>query len=287
MSMTNRSIRCMSFNIRYDNEEDGPNSWNFRKDLASDMLRFHQVHIAGMQEVLHHQLQDLEARLPEYAWIGTGREDGSTRGEYAPVFYLKEYYSPTRSGVFWLSEQPNTPGSLGWDAACIRIATWAEFNVVKTGQRLFFINTHFDHVGAVAMRNSAILLKNRICELAGKNPILLTGDFNNTADSEVYRILTDSCNDIRLQDARNKSLHRHHGPNITYHEFEADQYLLYHSKTRADETKELDTSKFECIDFIFASDGVDVIEHGTLCDCQEGLYPSDHFPIIADVVLRG
>ena len=87
----------------------------------------HRPDLLGGQELLRHQLADLAARLPDYAWLGAGRDDGADGGEFNPIFYRRERLEPLDSGTFWLSPEPARPGSRGWGAACPRVVTWARF----------------------------------------------------------------------------------------------------------------------------------------------------------------
>ena len=107
----------MSYNIRYDNSGDKDNQWKFRRDFAADLVKFHEADVFGAQEVLNNQLNDLLDRLPEYAYVGVGREDGKTKGEYAPIFYRKDRFSVEKNGNFWLAEDINAVGKKCWDAA--------------------------------------------------------------------------------------------------------------------------------------------------------------------------
>ncbi len=273
----------MSFNIRYDNPEDGSNGWKYRKDMVASMIRFHDVDVAGLQEVLNNQLDDLKELLPEYGWIGVGREDGKAEGEFASIIYLKERFEIADQGVFWLSETPTAAGSMGWDAACTRITTWAEFIDKLTGRTFFFFNTHFDHVGVVAMRESSYLLKDMIEKIAGGKSVIVTGDFNNTEDSEVYRIITG---ENSLIDTAYACKHAHHGPGITFHDFEAAEYLYHVSNISSDKNNTFDIRKFANIDYIFIRNSIQVLAHGTLSDNWNGRYPSDHMPVVADLELE-
>lgn len=139
-------MNVMSYNIRYDNSGDKDNQWKFRRDFAADLVKFHEADVFGAQEVLNNQLNDLLDRLPEYAYVGVGREDGKTKGEYAPIFYRKDRFSVEKSGNFWLAEDINAVGKKGWDAACERVATWAILKDKNTGKKFFFLNTHLDHM---------------------------------------------------------------------------------------------------------------------------------------------
>lgn len=289
MSIYNSEIRVMTYNIRYDNPEDGKNSWKYRRDMAAGIFGFHHVHIAGLQEVLLNQMSDLKERLPEYGFIGVGREDGKSEGEFAPVVYLKARFEPMDKGVFWLSETPYICGSMGWDAACTRIATWAKFNDKYTGKVLFFFNTHFDHVGTAAMRNSAYLLKDMVHKIAGKNPAIITGDFNNTEDSEVYAILVGKNSDEEVssnsfKDSKYESIHGHYGSNISFHDFEAAEYFYFTSMQPEVKDKH-HMSKMETIDYIFVKNEIQVVHHGNLSDTWDGKYPSDHMPVVSDITI--
>jgi endonuclease/exonuclease/phosphatase family metal-dependent hydrolase len=201
------SVRVMSFNIRFDNPADGANAWPLRKEMAAGVIDFHLVDVAGLQEALASQIRDLETLLPEYAWVGVGRDDGSEAGEFCPVFFRKDRFRLLGSSTFWLSEEPETPGLAGWDAACARIVTWARLKDTKTGLTLCVFNTHFDHVGRSARLESARLLAGKIGEIAGRGPVILTGDFNCTREGPAYEALLDAeiRPGARLRDARDAS----------------------------------------------------------------------------------
>ncbi|HDR88016.1 MAG TPA: endonuclease/exonuclease/phosphatase family protein [Bacteroidetes bacterium] len=165
------SLTVMTFNIRLDTPADGDNAWPYRKEMAASMVRFHRADVAGLQEVLHHQVTQLDSLLQDYARIGTGRDDGARNGEYSPIFYNKEKLECLQNGQFWLSENPGTPG-IGWDAACPRIVTWGKFRNRHNRKTFYHFNTHFDHVGQTARRESARLIKRKIQEIAGDAPVV-------------------------------------------------------------------------------------------------------------------
>ena len=238
------SIKCMTFNIRYDNRGDSLNSWETRRDTIAKFINSEHPDIFGLQEVLANQLHDLTGSLPSYDYYGVGRDDGDEAGEYAPVFWDRERFAPVDKGVFWLSQYPDSAGFIGWDGACTRIATWARFADKRSGKEFLFVNTHFDHVGKEAMRNAARLVSQRIKDLAGNRPVILTGDFNVTADSEPYRILT--ADPAFLQDVYLKSPSKK-GPAYTYHNF-----------------GQLPPERRSKIDFIFASPAIEVLQTGII-----------------------
>lgn len=182
-----------TFNIRYANNGDVErgNGWEQRAPVVAGLVRFHGFDVLGTQEVLHHQLQTLHGLLPEYAFTGRGRDDGKDRGEHVAIFYRKDRFQLVEHGDFWLSENPAVPGK-GWDAALPRICTWAKLQPTS-GARVFFVfNVHFDHVGVKARLESARLILAKMKEIAGDQPVLLTGDFNVDQSSESYQGLVAS-----------------------------------------------------------------------------------------------
>lgn len=252
-------LKVMTFNVRFDNPADGQHNWQFRLEAAARLVWSSGVDLLGTQELLRNQLEDFLARLPEYGYIGVGREDGRTAGEYSAVLYLKERFLPVNSGNFWLSQSPEVPGSRGWDAACERIVTWGIFRERESGLKLAFFNTHFDHVGQEARRQSARLLLDKIKELAGNLPVIVSGDFNAPPDSEPVRIILDS--DL-LVDSRSSAV-AVAGPAWSFHGF-----------GRVPEEERL------LIDFIFVSRHFRVLEYQNIFEEIGDTYYSDHNPVL-------
>ena len=190
---TTEKLTVASFNIRYNNPSDADkgNGWTQRCPVVCDLIRFHDFEIFGAQEVLHGQLLDLLAGLPGYDYVGVGRDDGQTKGEYAPIFYKKDKFEVLESGHFWLSEITDRPNK-GWDAALPRICTWAKLKDHESGFGFFFFNLHMDHIGVEARKNSAKLVLKKITEMCGDQPVILTGDFNVDQTSSDYSILAES-----------------------------------------------------------------------------------------------
>ena len=188
-----QSLFVGTYNIRNHNSGDDAagNVWSTRCKVICDQMNFEDPDIFGTQEVLHEQLADLTAGLDGYAYIGVGRDDGKTGGEYSAIFYKKDRIKLLRNGNFWLNETPDTP-KLGWDAACIRICTWGEFEQKDTKFKFYYFNLHMDHVGVVARREGAKLVVKKIKEIAKGAPVVLTGDFNVDQNNEIYEIFTKS-----------------------------------------------------------------------------------------------
>ena len=127
LSADKPNLVVMTFNIRYGTANDGENNWDNRKDMACDVLRRHNPDVVGLQEALRSQIDDIRAALPQYAEIGVGRDDGKTKGEYSAILYRKDRLDVDDSGTFWLSDTPETPGSITWGNTCTRICTWGRF----------------------------------------------------------------------------------------------------------------------------------------------------------------
>lgn len=281
------TYRAMSYNIRYANPKDGDNVWANRKAMVARVIRFQRADLVGLQEALKSQIEDLEKELPEFRWIGVGRSDGKVGGEFTPIFYRAARFELVESGTFWLSKTPDVAGSVGWDAALPRIATWAKLKDKASGKTLFFLNTHFDHRGLIARLESVKLLRQRAAELAGDLPIILVGDLNSIDTSPVYtelikkpEISTDEKgsdakrgeqpakgNSLRLHDAMTRSRTGHHGPTGTFNNFDTLTPGLR-------------------IDYIFVSDHLAVEQHAAIRDQYDNRWPSDHIPVAADLEFK-
>lgn len=255
-------INVMSYNIRYDNPGDGDNQWKMRKDYAADLVKFYSVDVYGAQEVLNNQLNDMIDRLPGFDYVGVGRADGKTEGEYSPIIYRKDRLVVEKSGNFWLAEDKNAVGKKGWDAACERVATWAIFKDKLTGKRFFMLNTHLDHMGKVARHEGAALVLEETKRLSAGLPVIVTGDFNATPDDDPILVLTDKNDPRHLIHSRDIAELKY-GPDWSFHDF-----------------GRVPLDKRSFIDYIFVKGNVKVYRHGVLSESKGNLYPSDHCPIL-------
>jgi endonuclease/exonuclease/phosphatase family metal-dependent hydrolase len=212
-----------SYNIRLKVSSDSVNGnvWGKRCQVMCDQLNFMSPDIFGTQEVLHVQLLDMLDRIDGYDYIGVGRDDGNTGGEYAAIFYKTDRLRLLDYGNFWLNETPDRPG-LGWDAACIRICTWGKFasQTATDDEAFYFFNLHMDHVGVVARREAAKLIVSKVREIAQGAPVIVTGDFNVDQNDEIYSIFTQSA---LLKDSYLASRIRF-AENGTFNSFDTDLY---------------------------------------------------------------
>ena len=256
-------LKIMSSNIRMATENDGINYWNFRRDWFNEMVKFEDIDVFGAQEVLYSQLEDMQNALDEYAHIGVGRR-GGTEGEFSPIFYKKDAFEVLDSGTLWLSETPEVVGSKGWDAALPRIVTWAKFRRKNDQKLFFFFNTHFDHVGTEARKQSATLIRNIIAEKITKGtPVFVTGDFNVPPSSEAYQtMISDEGESLKLLDTK-LNAEKKYGPKYTFNGFQLEP-----------------NQDRDRIDYVFYQGDVSIKSYQVL-DAQRGpKFISDHFPVI-------
>ena len=261
-SATAAPMNVASFNLRYNNPQDGPNAWPARKELVKALIRHHAFDIVGTQEGLAGQVADL-AQMEEFDHVGVGRDDGKQAGEHSAIFYRKSRFALLDKGDFWLSETPDRP-SLGWDATCCnRIVSWAKLRERDNGRVFYVFSAHFDHEGVVARRASADLLLRKIAEISRGEPAICVGDFNSTPDTPQMQVMAKA-----MRDAFQVSQTPPYGPVGTYHGFRFDAPML------------------DRIDYVYVDRHFDVRGYAALSDSLHGRFPSDHHPVVARVEFR-
>jgi endonuclease/exonuclease/phosphatase family metal-dependent hydrolase len=257
-----QNLKISSYNIRMNRANDGVNNWNLRKDKVNELIRYHDFDIVGVQEAFKDQLDDM-LRMKEYAYTGSGREDGKSAGEHSAILYKTSRFKLLKSGDFWYSETPDVPGK-GWDARCCnRICSWARFKDLVTKKEFYVFNSHFDHEGVEARRNSGKLLVAKMKEIAGKLPVIAMGDLNSTPETEQVVYISQHYNDTF-----NASEMPPYGPIGTFNAFKYDAAL----KDR--------------IDYIFVSEHFKVKKYATLTDSYQQKFPSDHLPVVVDLEIK-
>jgi len=255
-----QSIITGTFNLRYANEVDSGNLWKDRAPVAAALIRFHQFDIVGTQEGLKNQLDDLQQDLPGFAYYGIGRDDGKAKGEHSAIFYKKERFNVLDSGDFWLSEHPEKPG-FGWDARFNRICSWLKLKDKQSKRQFYVFNVHYDHQGVQARIESSKLIIQRIQQIAGNQPVILTGDFNGTKESEWYQYVNNS---KLLKDA----LLQAKDPYINNGSFNSFK---------------VNNPSMEIIDHIFISRRFSVKRYWIMKDTYHGRFPSDHHPVLVEL----
>lgn len=261
---TNPPLGVMTYNLRYASQT-GPNAWPQRRPLVREVIESVKPDIIGTQEGLHSQLLDVAADLPDYRWVGSGRDDGGVRGEFTAVLYRPDRLTPLTTNHFWLSDTPEVPGSTTWGNKVRRMVTWLKFHDRSTGTEFYLFNTHFDHEVSVAREKSAALLRQRIAALDAKHPVLLVGDFNTTAGhSKPFELLTA---DGFLADTWTTARERINDGVNTFNGFEPLK------------------REGERIDWILARGMEGVSRAEILTFSKAGQFPSDHFPVVSWIKL--
>lgn len=259
-------ITAMSFNIRYANPNDGVHVWENRKDWVVEIIDQSDAQVVGLQEALKHQVDVLDAELTNYAWVGVGRSDGKNEGEFSPIFFDTTRVNLVSSSTFWLSSDPDSVGSEGWDAALPRIVTWASFRSKNGDAPFYHFNTHFDHRGEIARAESASLIRTQIGKLAEGKPVILTGDFNSLDSEDPYLILTEPIPaDAMLLDSR---------------------FVAQQEDVTTFRGFEIGSTETRRIDYIFHSSLVTALDHYVYEKSRDGRYPSDHLPVVATFKLE-
>lgn len=252
-----QSFHLATYNIRQRNQVDTGNLWQDRKDMVTNLIKYHDFDIFGVQEAFKDQMDDMQQALPNYASIGVGRDDGKEKGEYSAIFYKKERFSALSGGTFWLSATNTESPNKGWDAALPRICTWGIFQDKTNGKKFIMMNTHFDHIGKVARKESAKLMLQKAKELAKGLPLIISGDLNVDEKNEAYFTLANSETVKDTYDLSPKV----YEPNSTFNGW---------GKNIVQKKR---------IDHIFVSKPFRVLNFGILTDTYMGKYPSDHFPV--------
>lgn len=264
-------VRAMTFNIRYANPNDGPDAWPHRREHVAGIIQSNRADVAGLQEALLEQVRYLAGRLSDYDWYGVGRDDGQEAGEFSPIFYRKDRFRRVEAATYWLSTTPDKPGSKSWDSSLPRILTCVKLEELQTKRSFWALNTHFDHRGETARRQSAKLIVERAGRVAGSSPVVLMGDFNCGRESAPYRLLTSAENRAEggeppFRDTFTVSAAPHAGPDSTWNGF-----------------KQIEPGRV--IDFIFVRGTIDVGTHATLETKFNGRFASDHLPVMAELIV--
>lgn len=249
--------RILSFNLLCSGK--GHRIWQNRVPLVCQIINEYKPSSFGVQEAHWEWMQALCENLPEYDYVGVGREDGDKDGEFAAVFYLKDKFTASEYGNFWISETPEVP-SISWDSACTRMATFVKLTDKENGDSYVHFNTHLDHVGRVAQVNGAKMIQEKAASFGGV-PVVCTGDFNVPQGSDCYETMISA----NMGDARTMA------PDtddcFTFHGFEPQNHQ-------------------GIIDFVFVDKAtVNPLNFKVINKKVDGEFYSDHYAVYADVEL--
>lgn len=269
-SLAAQTVKVMTYNLRLDTPDDGVNQWPKRTNKVVALITKYNPDIIGVQEALHHQLQDLLRMLPDYSYCGVGRDDGKEKGEYSAILFRNSRFGLLDTKTQWLSETMDIPGSKSWDAAITRVFTTARFFDRETKKEFVMVNTHFDHIGKVARASSAKIIKTYLAGLetaANTNnttdkieiPMIVSGDFNSEPTEEPYLNMVEQQGSLVLYDSRPAS--------STAGTFCGFKVGAMPCKT---------------IDFIFHTKQWVARNYQVITDNDGTYYPSDHLPVLVD-----
>jgi endonuclease/exonuclease/phosphatase family metal-dependent hydrolase len=266
-------LRILSFNIRYGAAEDGPNHWVKRRDLVFGVLRDRRPDVAGLQEVMRFQEEEILSALPEYGAISSANREDERRAERVTILYRKERFAVGDSGTFWFSDTPDVMGSTGWGNTLPRICSWARLVDRPSGRAFWFYNLHIDHLSQPSRERSARYLARRLRERPTLDPVIVTGDFNAGEDNPAILWM--------------KGMPADGGAGGVLPPPLVDTFRVLHPGAKDAGTFHGFTglTNRPKIDFIFAPPWARVLEAEILRDRPDGRWPSDHFPVHARLVL--
>jgi endonuclease/exonuclease/phosphatase family metal-dependent hydrolase len=256
-------LTVMSFNIRYGTAKDGDNRWEERRDFLFDVVREQNADVIGLQEALDFQIDEIVRAVPLYAVAGVGRDDGARKGEHAAILFRTDRLQVAASGTFWFSDTPEVVRSTGWGNRITRICSWARF-IDRDGRALWVYNVHLDHESQPSREKSVALLRERIdARPFPGEPVIVAGDFNVGESNPALRSLTG---DGAFVDTF-RVLHPDEKDVGTFTGFRFGRV------------------EGEKIDYIFAPPGTNVLAASIVRTARDGRYPSDHFPVVARLLL--
>ncbi|MFH1976072.1 MAG: endonuclease/exonuclease/phosphatase family protein [Pseudomonadota bacterium] len=265
----------MSFNIRRGTARDGKNHWIFRRNRVRELLNYYRPDVLGLQEALGFQISEMRTMLPGYEKVGGGSLGGS-KGLFNAIFYDAARFFPSEEGTFWFSDKPDIRGSRGWGNILPRTCTWARLIEKKSGQAFYFYNVHLDHISQRSRKNSVVFLTQFIHSRSSPDPFVLTGDFNAREKSAPIQYLKGK-KPLRIRDKGSLSnpeplmdtfrVRYPNGRNVaTFHGFRKHFF------------------RFK-LDYIFVPSSARVQDAIIIQPQWEKCYPSDHFPLFANIDL--
>lgn len=257
-----RTVRVMSFNIRYGTANDGDNHWDRRKAFLAEVVRAEAPDLLGVQEALDAQLRFLTESLPDYGVVGVGRDDGIRAGEYSAILYRRSRFAVQRTDTFWFSDTPSVVASKHWGNSIPRICTWAQF-VTPEGGAIAHYNLHLDHQSQPSRERSIALLRQRLDARDPKVPAVVTGDFNAGEDNPAVRAMT--------ADGTWRDTFRLRHPSAS----PVGTFTAFRSGNVGGDK----------IDYVFVSPEWQVLDAAIIRTERAGRYPSDHFPVTATLQL--
>lgn len=266
-SYQNEPIKVMTFNIRVDTFIDFFNGWSHRKNIVFDTLADYAADVICLQEALPNQVQDIQRALPQYNNYSIGRNDGKKKGESCAIFYRKDRFVLDDCGTFWFSDTPQKPGSKDWGSLWPRICTWVRLIKKQTGKAFYVYNVHLDPLSQGARKKSTKLLAKNIADRKTEDPFIVMGDFNMALKNPAMKYL--------------------HNANNTAHPEMINAWQCLNPKLSPGTSHNFTGRAFGAkIDHISVCEDAKVLAVNIDRRQVNGRYPSDHFPVIAKILLK-
>jgi endonuclease/exonuclease/phosphatase family metal-dependent hydrolase len=264
-------FRIMTCNIRVDLKEDEAKGlgWKQRKELCLAVIKRYKPDLVSFQEVFYQQAVDIKKEFKDYYFLGyDGPEMDETKHTYGgvaknPVLIKKSKFDLLGAGTYWLSETPLIGGSLSWGTARARHANYFRLKDLSTGKEFRLVNTHLDHKSQPARQKQVDLILADVNQYSASFPQIFTGDLNMGTSNEVVKTIVAS----NFVDAY-AALNNNHEPGATAHSFLGEKKKGGHR-----------------IDYIFTKGDVKALNCNLIKDSKDGLYPSDHYFMYADIVI--
>lgn len=255
------TLKVISFNIRFENPDDGDHNWNYRKPILAEIVNGYKPDLLGTQEGREPQLRDLEKSLDNLI-LEDSKRPWITVRMYPTIYYNPKSVEVVDSGDIWLSKEPDIPGSTSFDSAFPRLATWIKGKHLETNEMFLYVNVHLDHVKTETRQEQIRVLLEEIAKIKGNLPVIISGDFNEGPSGGVGNLVKTSS--LKLYDPWLKLGHSEEG---THHNFTGNAYGN------------------ERIDWFLLEDGIKCLQICLNKDEQDQVYPSDHFPVFCEIDL--
>ena len=294
------AIKVGSYNIRLEPGDKGtPNAWQERKEDLVALVKKLDLDVFGMQEVCPPQAQYFRENLTDWEFVGDHRGADRVTDEASPVFFRKSRFEALKKGTFWLSETPEVPASKSWKTCCTRVCSYLILRDRQTGKRFCFANTHTDHISELAREKGMLLIIERMKKFGEGAPVIFTGDHNCRENEKPALAVSELLkNALYVTETPPKGSWRtFEGWGWRDEEVSAVEALKYPLEVRNARKGSPDAEKVgglhpyekfgPRIDYIYVSPGVRVLDYETVNAARPGkkLYPSDHFPVTATVLL--
>jgi endonuclease/exonuclease/phosphatase family metal-dependent hydrolase len=293
------SLRIMTFNIRGANFPDGVNDWKHRSGLNVELLHRHAPDLIGFQELQQEQIKVYEQELTDYA-VEFGPEtavENRYGGYFCAIYWRADRFERVDSGHFFLSETPNVY-SLDWGTVQARAVNWVRLHDRHTGLDFIHANSHFPHDSEEARIRGAHLTVEQLQHIsAGQHPVLITADFN--ARSTVFP--SDGWMALTPQQAAfvNDHVHMFAYRNNVYEVFTRAGYADTFTQAGEVDAPAVNTGHVylgqDCppvnfrIDWILSlvnQSRIDTHRCLVITDEAPPLYPSDHYPVLAELTIH-